>query len=148
LFVSTLLIAGTVTAADATSLSVDDLDQDRLDDVAEQYYTAFASQLPGLIASVIADERINVYIETEDGEAVYGVVLDGTNVSGLQTEAVADPTLRIYTSMDTIGSIAESENPKDRAVAAFKSDEIRYEAVGFFRRLTFGVVSILITLFG
>lgn len=148
-FALLMVLAATGVATDAsTQMSLEDLDEGTLEDVAEQYNSEYADQLPGLIRSIIANERINVYIETDEGEAVYGVVLDGANVSGIQPEAIDDPTLRVYTSMDTIEEIGAADNPRKRAVAAFKSDEIRYEAVGFFRSVTLGIVSFFITLFG
>lgn len=117
-------------------------------DALVETYNNHSDQLPPAIASVIGGERINANISVDDGHVVYGIVMDGKKIDRVEDGGIDNPTLRVYTSADTIDAITSADNPRQRAVAAFNSDEIEYEAVGFVNKIKFGVMSIMMQLFG
>ncbi len=112
------------------------IDQEMLDEAVTHYNEDIADELPGIVSSLVRNERINVYIEDDAGdEHVFGVATDGVAIETARIGGVDNATLRIYTSVETLDSIIYSDEPLNRTVEALETGEIRYEAEGFFRNL-------------
>ncbi len=132
-----------------TELSFTDIDQKMLDDLAQQYNKDVAHRIPKPIAVFIADERVNLHIETEGGnETVYGVAMTGVEVDNAAVGGIDRPTVDVYTSEETLNAITNAENPQDRAVQAYKDDDIRYEAYGLLRSIRMKVATTAVSIFG
>ncbi len=109
---------------------------------AKELWNGNADRVPGAIRSLVSGERVNLHIETDEGERVYGIVMDGAEIAAINETALDDPTLEVFVSLETIRSIASAERPSQRAVQALNSGDIRYETKGFLRGLLFGAVSL------
>lgn len=133
---------------DGNEVNLNDISQEQIDEAVQEYNDQYTDKVPGLVKSLVNDERINVNISTETNPIVYGAVLNGMEIQQVEEGGIEDPTLKVYVSTDTIETIAQAENPRKRAVTALKQDEIRYETVGFWRGLKYGVISTLIKIFG
>jgi len=114
-------------------------------DAVVDAYNQRSDAVPTVIADVVGDERVNINITGNRSSAVYGVVLDGMNVTRYEAGGLDDPTLDVYTTTDTVVAIAEADDPRDRAADAFTSDEIRYEPRGgIMQQIKYTVVSMLV----
>ena len=130
------------------NINLQEVSQADIEEAVATYNENYADKVPGLVATIVSDERVNVNISTDNGNLIYGAVLDGLTVTSVQEGGVENPTLRVYASTDTLEEIAAAENPRKRGVKALKSGEIEYKTVGFFRTIKFGVVTTLIKIFG
>lgn len=154
ILLATLLVSATGTALTLRGheVNVADIDQQKIDEAVETYNSQYTKQVPGLVKALVKDEQVNVHINmthTDDADAVtYGVSMDGMKIDRVKKGGLDEPTLKVYTSTDTVQAIAEAENPRKRAVKALKKGEIRHESVGFFRGLKLGIATALIKVFG
>lgn len=142
-----------ITAVSATSMQEPEFDPEAAEDgeqlkKAADAYNKQVDELPGYAKRVVGDERINANISVtsvEDIEAdylVYGIVMDGAKIDRVNTSALDDPTLTVYTSAETLEAIAKADNPKQRALRAFNGDGIQYEAHTLMNRIRFGLLSV------
>jgi hypothetical protein len=152
---STIILAVVLCAAATAAITVNgqeidlqNIDKDRIEDGVQRYNANYSDQVPGLVQSLVGDERVTVNVSADDENIVYGVVMDGMQIDRVEQGGLDNATLVVYTSTDTVETIATADNPRDRAVTALRQEEIRYETVGLFRTIKFGAVSTLITLFG
>ncbi len=104
-------------------------------------YNRRAEQLPSLAKTLVSGERIDIHVETGDGETVIGVVMDGAKIDTVERGGVDDPTVEILTDAATLETILASENPGKRALSAFNGDGIRYRAHGLGSSVKFAVLS-------
>lgn len=141
-----LLLTGVSAGAQVSVTESGELEN--VDELIADYNGNYAQQLPGLVRSIIANQRINVEISSDTETITYGVVFQGVQVTDWAEGGVNDPTLTVTTSVTTIEAIGQAENPRQRAVQAFKTGEIQYRAVGVWNQLKFGVLSALIKIFG
>jgi predicted metalloendopeptidase len=149
-----LLLAATVvstaTAATGNGRSVDlhNIPQDRIDRAVERYNNQHSKDMPGIVTSLAGDERVVLNISTNSTPVVYGMIMDGMKIETLDNGPVDNPTLKIYTSAETLTAIAESEKPRKRGVQALRQNEIRYETVGLFRKIKYGLMTTAVKIFG
>ncbi|MFC7097352.1 hypothetical protein [Halobaculum marinum] len=134
---SLLAVSPTVAAAQQQEeCSIDNAELD----VAVAAYNANLDQVPGPVRGQLADERVDVRIDTPDGERRFGAVTDNSGrVSDFSETGVDDPTLRVETSESTICGIVQSDDPAGAALDAYRNDEIRIEGVGAVKSVTFSV---------
>lgn len=104
-------------------------------------YNENADSLPSLVKSLVSGERVNVHIDTADGEIVVGAVLDGAQVTTVKRGGIANATVEFHTDEKTVTAILAAENPRQRALDAFNSEHITYEAHGFGRSIKFAIIS-------
>ncbi len=126
--------------------SIDDA-VDEIDTLAATY-NENADSVPSLVESLVADERVNVHIETGDDDIVIGVVMDDARMTTVTRGGVENVTVDLYTDEETVSSILAAEDSPARAVEAFNSDHITYEAHGFGRSIKFAVISTVSKILG
>ena len=85
-----------------------------------------------IISSLFADERINVNLEDE---AYCLVTCDGA-ITDVGAGAIADPTVEVFTDIETIERIVNGDLSLEEAIEA---GDIRYEGVGIVNSVKFGV---------
>lgn len=132
LALSVLMIAGTASAQSASSL-----------DSAQDVYNNRSDEIPGFLASIVGDERINVEINESGDVREIGVVMDGVKAAEVKEGGVENATINAYVEADTLESIASSEQPLQATVEAVKSDRIRYSATSTTGKITLGIVDLL-----
>ncbi len=106
-------------------------------DVQAQVRAIFESdtQAVKLLSSVMANERVNVYVQ---GSGTYGVVTSGGRIASMQQGALDNPTMNVYSDADTVNAIANGQLSVD---AALSQGKIRYEGVGFISSLKLDLAS-------
>jgi hypothetical protein len=84
------------------------------------------------ISSIIADERINVYIGNEE---YYAVTVEGEVIEA-ESGGIEDPTVKIFTDSEIVELITSGELKLNQA---FDEERVRLEGVGFFNSLKIGM---------
>jgi plastocyanin len=103
-----------------------------------------SQEIPKPFDKLVGDERININIK--DSELVIGLVTEGGKVTQVSTTAITKPTLNIYVSEAFIKKMASSSNPMLVLKEGIETKEVTYKAVGFFKKLKFGVSSFFVKL--
>lgn len=111
-------------------------------------YNGNADRVPGLVRSLVADERINVHIALDGENRTVGIVMDGIRIDTMAEGGVENATLELYTDRDTVEEIAAAERPPRAVVDALNDGRIRYEATGLWKTVAFGIVTALLKAFG
>jgi len=104
-------------------------------DVAEEIMGA-----PG-ISYFMGNERVNLYVE---GMGDYNVVFEGGMVSEASDGLRADPTMNVYTDIDTVYGVYYGEITP---IEALKTRKVRYEGVGFLEGFKFWLGDLMFNLF-
>ncbi len=99
-------------------------------------YNQNLDKVPGFAKSLFGNERIDLYI---DGEKFVGIIGSGGQIIEYKEGGIEKPTMKIYTTSDTIGDLINNETS---LIDAVKSKSIQYEGVGFFSKIKFGFVKI------
>lgn len=111
-------------------------------------YNNNTGAVPGALRALIADERINVHITGTDGNTTIGAVMDDIRIAEMRAGGVDNATVTFTMSETTLASIVNAESPPRAAVAALNSGAIRYEVVGLWNSIVYGVMSVLLRIFG
>lgn len=112
-----------------------DLSTFNIEDLVKAYNNNL-DKVPGFAKKIFGNEKINVYI---DGEIFAGFAGEGGKITEYKKEGIEKPTLRIYTTSETIGHLVAGEKTLLEAV---KDKSITYEGVGFFSKIKFGFIKI------
>lgn len=112
------------------------------EDVAATYNENVAD-LPDVIKNRATNERVELNIETSEGETVtYTAITDDeARVTELQ-EGSHDPTLRVSTDETTIREVANADDTGAAASEAYESGDIQIEGVGVVNSVTVEVVKV------
>jgi putative NIF3 family GTP cyclohydrolase 1 type 2 len=112
------------------------------EDVAAAY-NENVDDLPDVIKNRATNERVELTIETSDGETVtYTAITDDeARVTELR-EGSHDPTLRVSTDEETIREVANADNTGAAASEAYESGDIQIEGVGVVNSVTVEVVKV------
>lgn len=146
-----LTVAVATTAAvtvNGQTVDLHNIPKKNIDKAVKQYNEQHSKDMPGVIKSLGGGERVILNISTNTTPVVYSMVMDGMKVETLKEGPVDNPTLKIYTSAETLAAIAEAKKPRKRAVKALRQKEIRYKAVGLFRQIKYGLMTTAIKVFG
>jgi len=112
-------------------------------DVATLSKDIVGTELPGAVGSLFGEENINIYIQQNSGsEFVIGLVTKDKKVASLAEGAVADPSLNVYTSEQTITEIQQAQDPGKALLQAVKDKKITYKGVGFGNKVKFAFTSL------
>ena len=124
--------------------SIEDLSPDDLSPFIQKASLEMQGQeLPGPFRSLFGDERINIHVAAEDGEAmVIGFVTEEGKIKNIVTAEVKDPSLNIYTTKATVVKVLVADEPVQALREALKADEITYKGVGFKNKLKYTFVSL------
>jgi len=103
-----------------------------------------SSQFPAIFKSMFGNERMNLYITTNNHRTLkIGVITEDMNISTFQIGEIEDPTINVLLTETTARNIMYADNPVDAFNNALKRGEIVYEAIGFIKKLKFGSIGIL-----
>jgi len=101
--------------------------------------------LPGPLGTLFANERINLYLTLNDSsEITFGLITKQKVVEEFSMSEVEDPTVNVYTSEATVQNIIDAENPIKELKDALDNKEINYEALGFTKKIKFGVSGLFV----
>jgi hypothetical protein len=103
--------------------------------------------LPGSIASIFANERINIYVKEGAGTENYGVVTKDKKIIEAKVGLLENPTMNVYTDAETLDLLLNSGS-EEALLKAFDEKKITYEGVGVVSSIKLFFVSIGIWLAG
>lgn len=88
-------------------------------------YNNNLDEMPGIVKSLVGNERINAYLDTTNQQIIIGVITEDARILELKLNGIEDPTLNIYVSENTIQKL---ENKEITIQQALDSGEIRLES--------------------
>ncbi|MEA2003958.1 MAG: phosphatidylserine decarboxylase [archaeon] len=98
-------------------------------------YTSYLATIP-VISDLFSDEKINIHV---DGESVYSIVTEDKMIKDVYEHHLDDPTINIYTDMETSEKVASGELD---IIDALEDGSINYEGVDFANMLKFGIANV------
>ncbi len=102
--------------------------------------------IPSPLDKLFSDERINIYFSMgTDEDLVMGLITSNSKFSSLSAGELEDPSLNVYVAEDVMAEIENSDNPGEVLQTALKDGKIRYEAIGFFNKIKFAAIKLMIT---
>jgi len=103
------------------------------------FYNSNLITLP-IISELFANERINLHLGKEN----YSVVTVDKQIEKIYGGLLEDESVNIYADQDVIDKIANGELT---IIEALESGKIRYEAVGLFNSLKFGIATFFFNIY-
>ena len=105
--------------------------------------------IPSPLDKLFSDERINIYFSMgTDEDVIMGLITSNNKFSSLSSGELEDPSLNVYVAEDVMAKIESSDNPGKVLQTALKDGRIRYEAIGFFNKIKFAAINVMITVGG
>lgn len=138
-FVSLVLAALLVSSVGAAPASAQEQP-----DWAQEAYDEFAGQVQlfnelvgevdlGPAGDRLADRSVNVYVDGDDGTAVFSFAMDERNrITDLRQSARDDADLEVRTDRRTVERIASAENPAAAFRDAYQNGDISINTTGGF----------------
>ncbi len=100
-------------------------------------YNKNIDQAPKTFKNMFGNERINMYI---DDQLFYGFrTKDGKIVETFEN-GTEEPTMNIYVTQEALEEMATGQLEPGEAL---KQGKIRYEGVGFFKKIKYGILKIV-----
>ena len=97
-------------------------------DELKSMYNSNIDKIPSTLRWVFGDERLNITLARMDGSEVnLAVETENGLIKDIQKGEIADPTMQVEISEETIKRISESDNPVDELEEALDTGEINYE---------------------
>lgn len=106
-------------------------------------YNDNVDQLPSVARNLVSGERMNLHVDTGEGEEVIGVEMEGDRIENLSVGGVENPSVEFHTDVETIEAIANSDDPAKEAVSAFNGPGITYRAHDLGSRIKFAIISVI-----
>lgn len=143
-----LLVVGIVVAATLGTGAVAAQEDQRSDDRLVENLDALANtynqnleQVPGVFRDQLANERVEVVVESDDGANHYAAKTgDGARVTAIERGEAENPTVRVTTDTETLEEIRTADDPASTAVDAYDSGEIKISGVGVVNAVKVTVV--------
>lgn len=143
-----LLVVGIVVAATLGTGAVAAQEDQRSDDRLVENLDALANtynqnleQVPGVFRDQLANERVEVVVESDDGANHYAANTgDGARVTAIERGEAENPTVRVTTDAETLEEIRTADDPASTAVDAYDSGEIKISGVGVVNAVKVTVV--------
>ncbi len=104
-------------------------------------------ELPAPLGTLFGNQRVIVHLSVNGTEETLSLVTENNKVTSVTAGEVDNPTLRGWISEEALAEIINSKNPSLALQKSLDREEIRYEAVGFFNKIKFSVVSVFARLF-
>lgn len=102
----------------------------------QEFQELEGQKLTGLANAMFHDERINLYITTDqDTVLTLHVITEKGEVTEVDQGTATEPTISVYTSKETIDNIQNSESPIDALQQALKNEDISYETDSFGKKM-------------
>lgn len=136
IFIICILLLSTFTAADLQK------------DFEKEMSSLIGSELPGLTKNLFDEERINIYITSQEGKViVVGIATANGKIGVVSADQLENPTLNVYTTEKVFRRILASKNPLAAFRQSFENVDITYSVVGFLGKIKFGIASFFLGIF-
>ena len=127
LVVVAFALAGAVGTASAQECDLDSTNRQKLVDT----YNQNVDEVPGVLRGQLANERIDLRLDTSDGVTQYVVVTrEGGQIDSFERGTAENPTIRVETSESTLCGIATADDPTAAASEAYDDGDISIKGVG------------------
>lgn len=133
----TLVIAAVLFLISTTSAL--DLNQSQLDQYKQEYNQGDV-ELPSAVGSLVADQRINVYLENQ----TLGAVMNDTQIQRVNTSEVDNPGIEVWVEEEAVESLRTSDSPRQALKEALDTGTIDYEVHGFLNKIKFWVAELFL----
>ncbi|MCJ7478690.1 MAG: hypothetical protein MUP63_00740 [Candidatus Nanohaloarchaeota archaeon QJJ-7] len=146
-----LLTAVVILSAFVGAVSYDNSTTQEVVQNIEEYsevYNKNIESVPSPLKRLVSGERINLYIETDEGNRSLGAVMDDAKVDRLEEGGLESPSLEIYTGINTTEKILGSSNVSQTALDAYNAGEIRYRTDELGTRIKMALVTFFSGVFG
>ncbi|MBO8181293.1 MAG: hypothetical protein H0Z28_00700 [Archaeoglobus sp.] len=111
-------------------------------------YNENVNAVPGMIKSIIGNERINIEIAREDGTTlVVGAVTRDAYVAEFTEGGISNPTIRAWTTEKVVREIIGSNDIVNAAMDAINSGDVNYEGVSLVKILKINIMKSLMGLY-
>ncbi|MEK6874884.1 MAG: hypothetical protein AABX52_04000 [Nanoarchaeota archaeon] len=128
-----------------TGWFIDISQKDRMVDYVESMAileNQHVDDIPVVFRSLFGNARINGTIILNSGEVVYvGAIVEDGRVRFVVDGVLADPTMNVVITEQTIHRIADSADPASEAVVALDKKEIVYTPLGITSAAKLGIAS-------
>ncbi|PIN76604.1 hypothetical protein COV17_01845 [Candidatus Woesearchaeota archaeon CG10_big_fil_rev_8_21_14_0_10_36_11] len=106
-------------------------------------------QLTGPVGTLFKNVNMNIYIEQTTGEElVVGIVIEDKVITSINLEELENPSLNVYTTESAIQEMSTSKDLLLAVKEAVAEEKITYNAVGFFNKIKFAVLSLFLNFDG
>jgi hypothetical protein len=126
-------------------------ESDLFEDLKQQVdiYNQNVDEIP-FVKSLIGEERINCEIYLDDETMLtIGIKTDeDAKVISLEKGEISDPTVKAYTTENTVCNIMNSKDPVSAFQDALNSGKIKFEGVGLGNKIKLRTMDIAIKLYG
>ena len=102
------------------------------------------TELPGPLANIFGNERINVYV----GDSTIGIVTNDGSILSANDSEIADSTIRFYIPEDLFNQLTAEDGEIRELAQAVRDGTVTYEADGFVRRVKMRLALRLLSRFG
>ena len=105
--------------------------------------------IPQPLDQLFGDEQVNIHFNLENGEKLtLGLTTKDGKFKTLTVGELKEASLNVYSSESTVKRIESAKDPSKALKEAFQKKEITYKAVGFFNKIKFSVLSMIIQISG
>ena len=105
--------------------------------------------IPAPLDKLFGDEQVNIHFNLENGEKLtLGLTTKDGKFKTLTVGELKEASLNVYSSESTVKRIESAKDPSKALKEAFQKKEITYKAVGFFNKIKFSVLSMIIKVSG
>ncbi len=116
-------------------------------DFAENRYNPAVEngKIPAWISIFFGNERMNWYVEKENDETtILGLITREARIVEVVDGGVSRPSVKVYTSKETLDEILKSSDPGYAFKKAFDHGKIRIEGIGAFNSLKYFIATLMI----
>ena len=104
--------------------------------------------LPAPIQSLFGNQRLNIELTDGNNTRNVSVITQEGKIISISPMSLQDPTLIVYSDLETISSLFRSKDPSPELRRAFNEGKITYKAVGFANKVKFSVAFFVARLAG
>jgi|SRR3989344_3149054 len=96
---------------------------------------------------LFGNQKLNIHIQDDSKILILGIETENNRVKSFTKQELTEPTLNIYTDIETLNQILTTEDPKQTLLDSISEKKITYEAVGIVNKLKFGLINLGLKIF-
>ncbi|MEM4267096.1 MAG: SCP2 sterol-binding domain-containing protein [Candidatus Nanoarchaeia archaeon] len=131
-----LVILTLLTVISISLISAETIPKEFINEFVDEYNKNI-DQAPKIFKSMFGNERINLYI---DEQLFYGFRTENGKIVETFENGTEEPTMNIYVTQEALEQMAAGQLDPGEAL---KQGKIRYEGVGFFKKIKYGILKIV-----
>ena len=96
---------------------------------------------------LFGNQKLNINIQDDSKTLILGIETENNKIKSFIKQELTEPTLNIYTDLETLNKIVTTEDPKQTLLDSISEKKITYEAVGIVNKLKFGLINLGLIIF-